>query len=55
MTTRETLVASGLVKPNPVTIARRIVGKAVCRRLEAILARRALVKGKAIAPKGTNA
>jgi hypothetical protein len=46
MTTRETLVALGLVKPNFELITRRERGKKACLRLEAIIARRALLKGQ---------
>jgi hypothetical protein len=45
MSTREILIASGLVKPNLAAIAAREKGKRICLRLEAIIARRALLKG----------
>lgn len=43
--TRESLIASGAIKPNPIMEARRAKGKEALRRLEAVMARRCLVKG----------
>jgi len=39
--TRASLIAAGIVKPDPLIAAKRAKGRAIVRRLEAIMARRA--------------